>query len=337
MMKKLIILTASAIVLPFLNPMVNSQSAKLPSENNVNDTLTIKLKENNKVLMVGNTFKDIIFYASEVDAVKTHFLIDIANAYESNSLSKASTQVYYFYNNSSQRRIKADDNEMSNRTVDINYEITRLKLNLPKYRYIIHDLKNEQRWEVYMSSPDSLLIQLGAVSLQQAILTTQSEMRELRKETNAIVTTDSNTYRLIKNPINISASIELNGYIGASVIGNRISPAVGITASFAQKNKFGIPTYKFGIVQTMMHLVDLTPTEIKDLNLIFGYDVFYVRNVYTHSKSNYLGLGVQIGSILDSPKFGVLVDGVGRTNWSFDFILPKTTPLLFSITMRLPF
>lgn len=335
-MKKTMLI-AGVILLPFLNQQVNAQNSDLAT-----DTLTIKLKGNNQILIVGQTYAQLKSYEEKADEVKTSFAIDISKAYSTNALTKTETQVHYFYNNASQRRIKAEQAEYSDRGVDIEYEIKRIQLNLPKHRYTVHDIGNNQTWEIYVSNPDSLLNQLGEISLKEAIQKALSEPKILRKQTNTIVSTDSSSYGISGKKAERLNTFEAAPFMGASIIGNRISPALGLTYSFVKRNKYNIPIYKIGLTQTMLHLVDGSSTEFRNANLLFSNDLFYVRNYNFRSKDNYLGIGAQVGTILNSYKFGFLLEGVGRTNWSFDLIYPTnrspiypTKPFLFSLTTRI--
>lgn len=335
---KTIMLMAGAILLPFLNPTSKAQNEKLEA-----DTLIVKLKGNNQILFTGKTLRELKDYETKADEVKTNFAIDVSKAYTNNSLSKTATEVHYFYNSPSQRRIKAEQAEYSDRRVDIEYEKNRMRLNLPRHKYTIHDIVNNHTWEIYFSNPDSLLSQIGEISMKEALATLEKDKKLLTKQTNITINTDSNLYKVSYTKTPLLKSLELTAFIGASIIGNRVSPSYGITATYVHRNKYRIPEYKIGLTQSVLHFIDVTPTDISNNSIIFAYDIFYVKNINIRSKNKVLGYGIQVGQTLGYPKFGFVVEGVGLTNWSLDLIntsgkyFTRNQQILLSLSMRLPF
>lgn len=348
-MKKLM-LWASGIVLPFLNPTTNAQAYA-----NVNtgkaestiytDTLTVKLKGNNQLMIIGKSLKELADYADKADGVKTTFLTDVTKAYQAQSIYNTATEVYYFYNNSTSRRIKSETATVTDAKVNVAYEQYRIVNNLPKHHYTIYDLENGVELQLYMSTPDSLLAQLGEISLSTAIKTVVDNKRAVRRYQHAVLSTENNTYKLLGDYPSFHASIEIAPFAGIGLIGNTLTPTVGAIAQYRHTNKYGNPTFKVGGSLNAFTIVETLNSEITKVHLLRSYDGFVAFNMNTRSseKASWIGLAGgliksnSLSTYNNAYKFGFIIDGVGAVNWELDFIKPKGQNTVYGLTMKMPF
>ncbi len=347
-MKKLM-LWASGIVLPFLNPTTHAQANVYVNTGQTSavytDTLTVKLKGNNQLMIVGKSLKELADYADKADGVKTTFLTDVTKAYQAQSIYNTATEVYYFYNSSTSRRIKSETATVTDAKVNVGYEQYRIKNNLPKHHYTIYDLENGVELQVYMSTPDSLLAQLGEISLSTAIKTVVDNKRAVRRFQHAVLSTDNNSYKLLGDYPRFSASIEIAPFAGVGLIGNTFTPTVGAIAQYRHTNKYGKASFKVGASLNGYTMVQTLNSEITKVHLLRSYDGFIAFNMNTRTTEKASWLGV-VGGVLKSNslssynnayKFGIMIDGVGAVNWELDFIKTKNQPSVYALTMKMPF
>jgi hypothetical protein len=348
-MKKLM-LWASGIVLPFLNPTTNAQANVNVNTGNAEstvytDTLTVKLKGNNQLMIIGKSLKELTSYADKADGVKTTFLTDVTKAYQAQSIYNTATEVYYFYNSSTSRRIKSETATVTDAKVNVAYEQYRIINSLPKFHYTIYDLENGVELQVYMSTPDSLLAQLGEISLSTAIKTVVDNKRAVRRFQHAVLSTDNNTYKLLGEYPTFSASIEIAPYVGATLIGGNISPVLGASAFYRHTNKYGRSLLKVGGSLNGFTFMTMSGTDISKVSLIQSYDVFFAFNLNSRTKGQNQWFGMQ-GGILKAPntpvlnnayKVGFLVNGIGNLDWTLDLIKTKGMGTIYGLTVKMPF
>lgn len=344
-------LTACVLTMPFLfgafkaNAQVTVNNP-MNSEVVMSDTIVVNLKQNNKVLIVGSSIKKLKDFGPAADRLKTSFLNDINKAFTEQSIYPTAKEVHYFVQDENKRRIKAEAAEYSDKRVDVAFEILRLKLDLPKYSYTIYNLNNGVRMMVFMNHPDSLLPQLGEVSLNEAIATATKDKKEIRKNYKLEISTDSNYYR-VSNKLSARADIlEVNPYFGLTLLGNTFSPVVGAQMDLRFTNKYGIGKYRFGLGMTGLTMVERINGDISAVNLITTYEARVMYNVSPRVRGKSYWLGIQGGVLkttnggkLDNAvKFGFATEGLGPLGWSIDFVKTKDfKESIYSLTVRLPF
>lgn len=349
-MKKLMLL-ASVLTMPFLNGIKTAKAQAtinnpMGNEVTIGDTIVVNLKQNNKVLIVGGSISKLKDFGSVADRLKTSFLNDINKAFNEQSIYPTAKEVHYFVQDENKRRIKAEAAEYSDKRVDVAYEVLRLKLDLPKYSYTIYNMDNGVRMMVFVNHPDSLLTQLGEVSLNEAITIAAKEKKVVRKNYKLEVSTDSSYYR-VSNKLSAKADIlEVNPYFGVTLLGNTFSPVVGAQMDLRFTNKYGIGKYRFGLGLTGLTMVERTNGDISAVNLITTYEGRFMYNTSPRVRGKSYWLGIQGGVLkttnggkLDNAiKFGFTTEGLGPLGWSVDFINTKDfKESIYSLTVRLPF
>lgn len=342
------VIFAMALALFFLNQTVFSQAkwyvdAEFQDEI-YSDTLHIELSGKDKVLLIGKEFKELGFFAEEAEALKTTFIADLKAAYASGKLSGEEQEVYYFYKNASQRRIKAEAAEYSEKRVDLAQEMLRLDLNLPKYKFVILDLAHQMEWQVYVENPSELAAKLEAVNIKQAIAVGVANKKFRRQSTQLWVKTDSSAYSISHYQHKRQLSFSVGPAIGLSVIGSKMAPNLGIWAMFQNQNKYGNALFKLGLGLTQSMFVDFNEGKITNnlnFNTIEGLIAF--NSGWQAKKAKWVGLsGGMISAPIESDlnnasKFSIHTEGYGPFAWSFDMIGTRNNYLIYGLTLKFPF
>lgn len=308
------------------------------------DTLHIELSGKDKVLLIGKEFKELGLFAEEAEALKTTFIADLKAAYAGGKLSGEEQEVYYFYKNASQRRIKAEAAEYSEKRVDVAQEMLRLDLNLPKYKFVILDIAHKMEWQVYVENPSELAAKLEAVNIKQAIEVGTANKKYRRQSTQLCVKTDSSAYSISHFQHKRSLSFSVGPSVGLSVIGSKIAPNLGIWAMFQHQGKYGTSPYKFGLGLTEYIFADFNEGKISNYQHTSAIEAMVMFNTGWRTK-NAKWFGLQGGIIQSSKenelhnatKFSVISNGYGPLGWTFDIITTRSNKLVYGVTLNLPF
>lgn len=341
------VIFAMALALFCLNQTVFSQAkwyvdAEFPEEI-YSDTLHIELTGKDKVLLIGKEFKELGFFAEEAEALKTTFIADLKAAYASGKLSGEEQEVYYFYKNSSQRRIKAEAAEYSEKRVDVTQEMLRLDLNLPKYKFVILDLAHKMEWQVYVENPTELAAKLEAVNIKQAIEVGVANKKYRRQSTQLWVKTDSSAYSISHFQHKRQFSFSVGPAIGLSVIGSKMAPNLGVWAMFQSQGKYGTSPYKIGFGLTEYIFTDFNEGKFSNYQMVHSLEVLALFNLSSRSK-NAKWFGLQGGVMRASAEHELnnaiklsTVNSLGSLNYSFDLINTRSGNLVYGLSLKLPF
>jgi len=346
-MKKTVIFMV-ALAFFCLNPKVHAQAqwyvdAEFQDEI-YSDTLHIVLPGNDKVLIMGKEFKELKDFADKAEALKTTFIADLKAAYASGKLSANAQEVYYFYKNAAQRRIKAEAAEYTEKRVDVAQEMLRMDLLLPKHKFIILDMESKIEWQLYVNNPDSLAYKLENTNIKQAIEVGTANKKYRRQSTQLWVDTDSSAYSVSHFQHKRQLSFSVGPSIGLSAIGSKMAPNFGVWAMFQNQGKYGTSPYKFGVGLTEFIFADFNDGKIINYQSIRSIEAMVGVNMGYRSK-NPKWFGLQ-GGMIQAPrenelhlanKVSVLTEGYGPFSWSFDFIKTNSNKLIYGLTLKLPF
>jgi len=348
---KLMMLIAFGVAMSFTNPtyaqwhtyVVSPSSEAL---NTMSDTVVIKLKENNVLMLTGKTLKFYKAWAGSADRVKTSFVVDFNNAVNTQQINKNAQSVFYFISGENKRRIKTEAPEYSENSVDVAFEVERLRLNLPKYHYTIIDIGSGVSMHVFMSNPDSLTAQLSEVSIQAAMNKAFENKKISREFYKVEIATDSNTYRIANNKQIRYKSFEVAPVFGATLFGNSFSPIIGTQIDLSFSNKYGNQFLRTGFDLTGFSLLETNNGELTKINLLTSYDFKLMYSLKPNVKLNGYWVGFGFGMITSNDlssydkafKFGLISEGIGPFRISIDFIQPRGHKNSFTaLTLKLPF
>lgn len=312
----------------------------------MSDTVVIKLKENNVLMLTGKTLKFYQSWAEAADKVKTSFVVDFNNAVNKQQINKNAQSVYYFIGGENKRRLKTDAPEYSENSVDVAFEVERMRLNLPKYHYTIIDVASGVTMQVFMNNPDSLMSQLSEVSIQSAISKAFENKRLVREFYKVEVATDSNTYRIANSKQVRYSSIEVAPFYGATLFGNSFSPIIGAQFDLSFSNKYGNQFLRTGFDLTGFSLLETNNGELSKINLLNALDIKLIYNLKPNVKSNGYWVGFGVGMITSNDlssydkafKFGLIAEGIGPFRISIDFVQPRGHKNSFTaLSLKLPF
>lgn len=345
-MKKLLLLACGLIIASTSNHLFAQKDDiirvdLLDNDARINDTLIIKLSGSDKILLIGGDLKDMHKY-KQVDSIKTLFVNDITAAQNNNTLTTDATKVYYFITTNGKRRLKAENVDLSENAVDINYELKRLKLDLPKYEYHIFDLKNEFQIQIYLADPKQLKALLESTNIYNAIDYTNTNAKDDFKRIYKLELNTENGYKLGIKTQGRTDALMLNGCLGVGFLGNSISPIAGLDMMLDLTNKYSIGKYKLGIGYVAFPFVNTVAGEVKNVSLINSYVLKGLINLGNNRDINYLGLQLGIMKSDDIKsydnvfKFGILQQ-TKHLNYSFDFISDNNKNWVYGLTVYLPF
>lgn len=349
-MNRKMMLWACVTLLPFFNGLVMAQgngriSLTVPESEKFQDTLVIKLSGSGKVLITGLSLMELKELGDYTEKVKTLFINDFTQAVDNKQISTEAEEVHYFVLNEQKRRIKSEAAEYTQNRVDVAFESSRLLMDLPKYHYIIHDIRHKITMDIFISNPDSLLKQLGEVSITEAILKATEKKKLLRKYSKMEISTDSNQYRISNKPTNRLDMIEFSPVLGLGLIGNTWSPLTGGQLVVKFNNKYRVPFIKVGADVTSFAFTEFSKGELLHLTVLTSFNGRFLINLNPSSKNakpDWLGFQ---GGYINSPgnktfhgafKFGFVFDGGGPFTYSFESITHKgknNSILAFTLTM----
>jgi hypothetical protein len=311
------------------------------NETQINDTLIIKLSGSDKILLIGGDLKDMHKY-KQVDSIKTLFVNDITAAQNNNTLTTDATKVYYFITSNGKRRLKAENVDLSENSVDINYELKRLQLDLPKYEYHIFDLKNEFQIQIYLADPKLLKSVLENTNIYEAITFTNNTAKKDFKRTYKLELNTENGYKIGNKTQGKMDAIMINVKAGIGLLGNTLAPVTGFDILFDLSNKYSYGKYKLGIGVNNFPVVNSIGGEIMSVSFVNSIVVKALINSNNKGDANYLGLQFGIMKSFDIKpydnawKFGLLQQ-TKYLDYSFDFITDNNKNGVLMLTIYLPF
>ncbi len=346
---KLLMLMACGVAMSLTNKSSAQWRVISPSNealNTMSDTVIVKLKENNVLMLTGKTLKFYRAWAETADKVKTTFLVDFNKALSTQQISINAQSVYYFIDGENRRRLKTESPEYSENSVDVAFEIARMRLNLPKYQYTIIDITSGVTMQIFINNPDSLMPQLSEVSIQTAINKAFENKKLTREFYKVEISTDSNAYRVANVKQVRLASFEVTPFYGATLFGNSFSPILGAQFDLSFSNKYGNQFLRTGFDLTGFSLLETNKGELTKINLLNAYDFKLMYNLKPNVKSNGYWVGLGVGMITSNDlssydkafKFGLIAEGIGPFRISIDFIQPRGYKDSFTgLSVKLPF
>lgn len=345
-MKRLLLLACGLIIASTSNYLFAQKADVIMAdldyeETQINDTLIIKLSGSDKILLIGGDLKDMHKY-KQVDSIKILFVNDITAAQNNNTLTTDATKVYYFVTANGKRRLKAENVDLSENSVDINYELKRLQLDLPKYEYHIFDLKNEFQIQIYLADPKQVKTVLENTNIYEAITYTNNTAKKDFKRTYKLELNTENGYKLGNKTQGRTDALMINGCLGVGFLGNTIAPVAGLDMMLFLTNKYSVGMYKLGMGYVAFPFVNAVAGEVKNVSLVNSYVLKGLINLGDNSDANYLGLQLGIMKSDDIKsydnvfKFGLLQQ-TKHLNYSFDFIRDNNKNWVYGLTVFFPF
>lgn len=346
---KIRMLLACVSLIAIFKPFVFAQNVYVMSNEHKQvsfaDTLVLKLSGGNKILIIGNDFKKMKNY-THADSIKTLFMNDYDQALSKKQLNAESQKIYYFVHENGKRRLKAENPEYNENSVDVDYEIKRLLLDLPKYEFHLYDLKAGYVLQVYLSDPSQVKNVLGETSIDEAIRYAKSNEKEVLKRTyKSELSVENNNIKFDRKAEAHSDAIELTPAIGVGLLGNTFAPVAGLDLWLRLTNRYSVSRYKAGIGLTAFPFVNTAGREITSVDFVRSYDLKFAINLNSKRRDEPHWLGWQCGftnsneikSFNNAYKLGVSYEGKGPFNYSFDFIKDANKNTLYGFTIKLPF
>lgn len=310
----------------------------------IRDTMVIKLGGNDQVFVIGESLKQLARY-EKGDSLKLLFITDWEKAVANQSVSASSKSVHYFVHSSGKRRLKAENEDYAEPSINVAEEIRRLDLDLPKHAYIIHDLVTGNQINIYLQDPAELKNKLGSVSINAALGTMSAQKKDMRKSYKYELTHTDGSYKSTGKWGNTLDAIEVVPSLGLGLIGSSIAPIIGADIFMSFPNKYRIQHFKVGAGLTGYGLAQLNKGDVTGVSIVEAYDLKYAFNVNDEqrTRARWLGLtggimrSVSGGSLNGAWKVGLFSEGTGPFNYGFDIIKDRKNQAIYSLTLRFPF
>ena len=294
--------------------------AQSNSVQNPQDTVHIRLQGRNQVLITGISLKYLADY-QRADTLKALFFADLKKSLHGNTFPETPKRIHYFVNQQGKRRMKAEINEDAAAKFDLDYEKTRMLLDLPPLHYTIYDLPKNVEMHFYLE--DSTAFEAAA---QTGISPAIQLMNNDRKKLSGLT-----AYRLentgfgfeSRNPKK-RASIQITtyAYIGATLIGNQLSPVISYDMFL------NIPAnsrFRLGFSYNGFVLTDFTDGQFRSVNPGMYWQGILQFN-FKHDRNQWMGLSAGQISNLDANGFpenvfkGGIITHYNRNSLSLDAI-----------------
>lgn len=323
----------------------NAQSEQncAPNENanRSQDTIIINPMEGIKIILIGKNSKDLDLY-NNLDSIKTLFLSDIDQAIKNNTYPTDAVLTHYFVHPNGKRRLKAENEDFTQSTVDVKKEMRSMTLQLPPIEYILYALQNNYQCHIYVKDRNELT-KLSGISLKDA-LAAATEDKQTIKQNTRIEIEKTNEHWMIKDKRRTRLDfLELSPAFGISLIGSRWSPTAAFDLSILFQNKYGIPSIKTGISYGVNSFADWNTESFSNMSIVASYDFKFMTNT-SDSKAKWVGLQFgymksyeKSGPLHNRFKAGFVAEGFGAFNFGFDVIFLQDKKSVYGMTLKVPF
>ncbi|MES2780359.1 MAG: hypothetical protein V4651_10730 [Bacteroidota bacterium] len=346
---KITMLLACGLLIALFPTLISAQTnsvsvSGIDRTNQFCDTLMVLLPEGNKMLITGQSMRKLLAY-SRADSLKQLFVADYEKAIATNTLTAEAPLIHYFVHPSGKRRLKAEVGEYADSKVDVDYEVTRLNLDLPKYRYYIHDLEKDIDMHLYLQNPAQLTSILSNINLSEAIKEAGKEKRSFRKIVKTEIAAGNGQYSITDIKGKVQQYIGINPSLGVTLMGNVLAPVLGLDLTFGSRNKYTVQTYRMGYSFSTFPMVSMAGGDITKVSFVRCHELKYMTNINAGDSRKPSFIGAQIG-LFDSEdlssfngayKIGLLHQSGGPYNYSFDYIVDKNNRSLYAFTLKLEF
>ncbi len=310
------------------------------------DTLVIKLEGQNQIRLYTPSFAFLETY-NKADSLLQFFISDVEKANVGKAKQEWPKTMHYMVHETGKRRLKMQDDEFTSNEFDLLAETYRLDEQLPASHYTLYDLKNGVQIVIYLESAEKMSL-LNNLNLQALIKQTLAFKDEIKHEYRLDFTSQANTLSKISQRRKRTDQIEISPDVNVLLIGNLLTPTIGLEARLRLSNKYGTPTYILGASVKSYIFNNITSNELKGFNSNLGIDLRFLTNLNDEEKDP-LWLGLEGGIILPpsrdinvglkgtSYRFGISTSIMGNVHVSFGSIINSKEEWIPTVGIRLPF
>jgi len=308
------------------------------------DTIIMHVNQNIKIFFIGQDLQEMFKY-KKVDSLKTLFVADLTKAVQNETFPTDSKVMHYFVHASGKRRLKAENVEYQDAFLDVEKEIQAIKLNLPAYTYIIHDIETGYLLQVYSNDPNTIK-ELENVNLNDAINLLASDKKRQRKSYSIALQFEDAKWLKLPPHLKKDVLFETDPTIGFGVIGSQLTPELGLEIAYVFTNKYFGPRAKIGLSARNYLFSDYNNKEFFNFYAVNSFNINFKVNLPRSKSTRGSWFGIELGALdadggfLDNNyKFGFIY-GYESFQVGFDFISPdwglKNTgdDLLYGFTVR---
>lgn len=310
------------------------------------DTLVIKLEGQNQIRLYTPSFAFLETY-NKADSLLQFFISDVEKANAGKAKQEWPKTMHYMVHETGKRRLKMQDDEFTSNEFNLLAETYRLDEQLPASHYTLYDLKNGVQIVIYLESAEKMSL-LNNLNLQALIKQTLAFKDEIKHEFRLDFTSQASTLSKINQRRKRADQIEISPDVNVLLIGNLLTPTIGLEARVLLSNKYGTPTYLIGATFKSYIFNNITSNELKGFNSNLGIDFRFLANLNDEGgKPLWLGLeggiilppsnDIDVGLKGTSYRFGISTSIMGNAQISFGSIVNSKEGLLPTIGIRLPF
>jgi hypothetical protein len=305
------------------------------------DTLIINLQGSDKILFIGKKLEWMVRYPN-ADSLKMLFLNDFEKAVSGNSITKEVQKVYYFVHGAGKRRLKAETPEYTDNKVDVDYEIKRLKFDIPKYQYVIYDLSYGYELHIYINDPEQIRNILTAVNLNDAIHFKEIDKKTIRTCYKVEINANDNNYRIIKKTSSWRHVFSASPNMGISILGNIVAPGFGMDFGIIWLDKYAVGKYKVEFGYNASSIVYMNSGKITGVSMVESYNLRTMINLNTTSQACWYGSQAgfmksnELSPFNNAIKYSLIFEKP-RYTYSLDMITDRNRNKIYGLTFNILF
>lgn len=211
---------------------------------NINDTIIISPNEDAKILLLGNSLREIAEYSS-VDTVIAFLIEDLQTAAANPDFPRNSLVTHYFIHESGKRRLKAQREDFAEPELNVEREVESLNLDLPPYLFHVHDLSKTIDIKIYIKDPEKLSL-LKDAHIANAFIIVKEDKKTLRNHYRLGITRSGDSW-IIKDKVRYTIDqLQIEPAFGVGAIGDKWSPCSQLGVYMMFTDKHGQPSVKAG-------------------------------------------------------------------------------------------
>ncbi len=305
------------------------------------DTIRINPSDDITIILMGKNKADLGRY-DNADSLIQLFLADIDKAIKNSVYPSDSKLTYYFVSPNGKRRLKAENADYTEQTIDVEKEKRSLIMGLQPFEYIIYAFENKYEMHIYLKDP-ALIPTLSQIKMKDA-LAAAIENKKIIKQSTRIEIEKTNEHWSIKDHGRDKTDyLELSPSFGMTLIGSRWSPMAAFNFALIFDNKYAIPFLKTGFSYSISSFADWSTEKFTNLNMIASYDFKIMTNI-SGAQPKWVGLQAgfmksyeKSGPLHNKFKTGFVVEGFGSVGFILDVIYLKDKKSIYGLTVKMPF
>ena len=308
-----------------------------------NDTLIIKLESGSQIKLVCFDFNRLKDY-TKADSLMQLFYSDYEKSLQGLNESDYPKEIHYLIEENVKRRMKSQDPDFSE-GFNLEKEEYKINENLSSIHFVIYDLKNQVQIHLHPQSYAEIS-KLKSISLNAAVAKLKDEDKELKKNYLYALNSKNSGFEKIELERTSNDQLEIHTDVSTLLVGNQLTPAVGLEARLMFYNRFDEPKWSVGIVWSSYGFSDFSEGQFKNFTYNTGLDTRLLFNLNQYSEQEYW-LGIEAGlifptnnqtSAFSNTSYKLMVyNSFNRFGYTFGSIIDGNRNWIPAIGIKIPF